>query len=56
MRYLMVTENQEFYMANEVKEEELEAADGGIWDVVDTETMTQYYEGEWHKVPNRDEI
>lgn len=55
MRYIIVPEDDESYQSDIVKDEEKEACDNGIWDVFDTKTMKQFYDGEWHDISPRDD-
>lgn len=48
MAYIIIDEFGETYKAEKVGEDEYNACDSGILDVIDTDTMKKYYEGEWH--------
>lgn len=48
MPYIMITEDGETYQAATVEDGDKDGCDAGILDVIDTDTMKKYYEGEWH--------
>ena len=54
--YIIVTEERECFKADEIKNDEKIACDQGVLDVINTDTMKTYFEGEWHNLRNWYEI
>lgn len=48
MRYIMIFEDSRVFKSDVVTEDEKNACGCGILDVIDTETMKQYHDNEWH--------
>ena len=46
--YLLIFEDGNIIKTNAITDSDKESADMGILDVIDTKTLKQYYEGEWH--------
>ena len=53
--YIIITEDRESFKAEEIKNDEKIACDQGILDVINTDTMKIYFEGEWHNLRKWDE-
>jgi len=51
VKYIMISEDGEAHKSEEVTDGDKDACDIGILEVIDTENMTTYYEGEWHEIP-----
>lgn len=50
MRYLLITEDITFLQTDTLTDAEYESCDNGFLFIVDTENMTEYYNGKWHEV------
>lgn len=48
--YIFVMEEGTVLKSLEVTDAELEAADDGLMEVIDTADMTTYYDGKWHDI------
>ena len=46
--YILIFEDSSIIKTSTITEGDKDAADMGILDVIDTKTLKQYYEGEWH--------
>jgi len=52
MRYLMVTEDMEVFRAGEIADEDREANEVGILEIIDTypDPMMRLHDGRWHEL------
>ena len=48
--YLIILEDGEVYKSETVADEDLEAVDAGVLDVINCEDITQYFMGEWREI------
>jgi len=50
MRYLFLYESGTFVKSDLLLDEDLEDADSGLVDIIDTKKMVNYYLGKWHTI------
>ena len=51
MKYLFIFEDGNYSQSDELTKDELNAADDGYLDIIDTTEMTTYYQCKWTQVP-----
>ena len=51
MRYIMIMEDGSVFKADKVTDSDKEAVDIGILSIIDTKTMTEYYQNSWSPIP-----
>ena len=47
MKYIMIMEDGTIFKSDTITRDDKDACDNGILDVIDTDTMQQYYEDIW---------
>ena len=52
MRYIIITEDGQAFVSTTMTDDDMEACDAGILEVIDTQMhpISNYYEGKWHKL------
>ena len=50
--YLMIPEDGQIFKAKDITNDDMNASDDGILDIIDIDDMSQYHGGEWHILEN----
>lgn len=51
MPYIVITEEGDSFVSDVLTASMRISCDAGIMDVIDTESLTQYFNDEWHPLP-----
>ncbi len=55
MRYIIIDETGEVYKTNKITDEDKNACDDGLLDIIDCKEFKSYYQREWHEIQKWEE-